>query len=967
MRKLAFLSLVALLSAASAAQTAVRVTVNSTYRNINAGKPIVPDFAGLGFEAAAERPGNADVSGYFFTPSNTRLIALFQQMGVRNIRLGGGTADGCGTPIPQFKDSAEPAGAPDINNTFEFAQAAAVHVIYTLRMIDHTQCFIPGLAAQDARDAAFIWKHYRANLEAFAFSNETDFHSAHSFCTTAGQCQCSYGQGCTGSAADIVTRDPLIYETAVPGGRPVAGTAFPSYLADWIAFAKTLHNPATGAPGAPLAGPDAGDYTGGGTNFSGVVPPCGNHDFTAPSGWTRMFALCQSGANEFSLPTQHFYAGAGPSVTVNGVTYALTAQQAIDNMLSPQWVNSDQVTVEPYQPAGIPAGSRLTYTGYTWLNNTIPHGTRMTELNDYLYGVEGASNGFASALWALDVMHWWALHGGAGVNFHNNQWIPTDTVVPGNLRAYGRGKKIDCETAGIRGPCDDFVITAKGYGIKAFDLGGHGYPLPLDLRVSAAPARFNLTAYAVASGQDLYLTLINKTQGTNPADTASVTIAPEGLPFATASVSSILLWDGAAGDATRMNATIGGATIPNTGAQWSGAWTPQTPDTGAGVTLSVLPATAIVVRFHAGGHDTGPVAMNQDGALEIFAADRNGHLWHSWQNAPRLNEQPNSSADHWSHWTDDFSASEPQKFTGDIATAKNLDNTLEVFAIVRDGCQTHVVYNQQQLPGGAWKRWTQMGPGSAGIAHLQAAQNADGSLSVFGLDARGNLWTTTENAPGVAWQSWRKLGGPAIHAGYAVVQTLNGRLQLLAVDGRGIVWSIGQTIANTWSAWGQIGAPLGHALRPYLQAVSNRAGSISLFSLDSRGHLWTIAQSSPGELWGKWSELTPPESPMQPGFIAGENADGSFVLLAAGSDGNVYCRKSSDPTAHWINLGSPRRGLDPHLVLANTNDGRLEIFGIDQGASKSVWSNWQSTPGGPWQKQWISLGGINLSFYGGQP
>ena len=42
----------------------------------------------------------------------------------------------------------------------------------------------------------------------------------------------------------------------------------------------------------------------------------------------------------------------------------------------------------------------------------------------------GASNAFASALWALDYLHWWAAHGAAGVNFHNKQWLYTDTIVP---------------------------------------------------------------------------------------------------------------------------------------------------------------------------------------------------------------------------------------------------------------------------------------------------------------------------------------------------------------------------------------------------------------------------------------------------------------------------------------------------------------------------------------------------------
>src|ERR1039457_7226998 len=182
MKRIAIPTLTVCLSLSALAQTAVTVTVNSTYSNITASKPIVPDFAGLGFEAAAERSGNAGVSGYFLTPSNTQLIILFQQMGVRNLRLGGGTADGCGTPIPQYYDPPDFARSPDINQAFEFARSADVNVIYTLRMVNHKKCFIPDLASQDARYARFIWNHYQSHLLAFSFSNETDFHSAHTFC-----------------------------------------------------------------------------------------------------------------------------------------------------------------------------------------------------------------------------------------------------------------------------------------------------------------------------------------------------------------------------------------------------------------------------------------------------------------------------------------------------------------------------------------------------------------------------------------------------------------------------------------------------------------------------------------------------------------------------------------------------------------------------------------------------------------
>lgn len=62
-----------------------------------------------------------------------------------------------------------------------------------------------------------------------------------------------------------------------------------------------------------------------------------------------------------------------------------------------------------------------------------------------------------------------------GVNFHINQWIPTDTVIkdPG---------------------CGTFQLAPKGYALKAFDLGGHGSVRPVT--ITSNPDAVNLTAYA---------------------------------------------------------------------------------------------------------------------------------------------------------------------------------------------------------------------------------------------------------------------------------------------------------------------------------------------------------------------------------------------------------------------------------------------------------------------------------------
>ena len=182
-------------------------------------------------------------------------------------------------------------------------------------------------------------------------------------------------------------------------------------------------------------------------------------------------------------------------------------------MLSPAWLEGDGVTPDPAQPAAIPQVRQLVYTRYSWLfkNNYEPLRKlgmkyRLTESNDYLFGVPGGSNSFASALWALDYMHWWAEHVADGVNFHNNQWIYADTLVPRN-NVWGQPG--NC----TQGPCANYYITPKGYAIKTFNLGSHGYALETPVHVTDAPKDWSLTAYAVGARQDMYVTVINKVQG----------------------------------------------------------------------------------------------------------------------------------------------------------------------------------------------------------------------------------------------------------------------------------------------------------------------------------------------------------------------------------------------------------------------------------------------------------------------
>jgi hypothetical protein len=485
--------------------------------------PLVPeDFAGLSFERGPLNPGNAGVAGYLFSPANTSLVTLFRNLGLRNLRIGGGSVD---FYVPAGTGS---DGFTGIDRLFAFAAEAGVRVIYSLRLLSPAAKPVEGLESINAHVAGYIWGRYREHVASFAIGNEPDWHAFHTY---AGH-----------------PSDPAIYEP-ISG---VPGSAYPSYLARWRSLAEAV---AAAAPGAPLCGPETGSYT------TLTYTP----DPTSGVSWTERFAADLAGGQITDI-TQHHYAGADPGT--------ITAAQAIGNMLSAEWVNGTEIGTGP-------AGT--TYIPYPWLYRNILAAVRatglryrMTEANDYLGGVAGASNAFASALWSLDYLHWWAARGAAGVNFHNKQWLLTDTIIPDPAAPAG------------------YVTTPKGYGIKAFTLGSAGRVKPTKI---AAPDGLNLTAYCTGTADDDYVTIINKTHGRGAAD-AAVTILPAGPGPHRAQVMT--LSSGERSDAAGTSATLGGAAIAGD-AGWPGTWSTLPAASGAGIALTVNATTAAIVKIHRAG------------------------------------------------------------------------------------------------------------------------------------------------------------------------------------------------------------------------------------------------------------------------------------------------------------------------------------------------------------------------------
>lgn len=303
---------------------------------------------------------------------------------------------------------------------------------------------------------------------------------------------------------------------------------YATYLATWRKFAAAVTN---AVPDAKFAGPDA-----------------------ASEVWAGRFARDEKDSGIVALITQHNYVGGSPYLDKKHPP-TIAPETAISNMLSEKWVKKNypdfyKKAIDPIRRTGLPF--------------------RMTEANDYLKGVGRASDAYASALFSLDYLHWFAARGCMGVDFHNTEWLKTDT-----LRPDGTG---------------GFQVTPKAYGIKMFELGGRGNVLPVEI---SNPDDLNLTAYAVGDADNLYVTVINKEYGPAARNSSIGIVAP----FAKSTVPGIMLLTAPQGDLMATNSlTLGGSPLLNN-APWQGKWTALKPAENGTWTVTLPAASAAVIRL----------------------------------------------------------------------------------------------------------------------------------------------------------------------------------------------------------------------------------------------------------------------------------------------------------------------------------------------------------------------------------
>jgi hypothetical protein len=284
---------------------------------------------------------------------------------------------------------------------------------------------------------------------------------------------------------------------------------------------------------------------------------CGPSTMHKDVQWANDFAKEFAHNNHVLMVTQHEYPGGSGRVATN-------AETACEKLLSTSLFSVYQKLYDTFVPTVLASGMRY----------------RLEEANSYSNGgAAGSSDAYASALWGLDYLYWWANHGAAGINFHTGGHV--GSARPTEPQRY---------VVFWNSP-EGFAARPLGYGIKAFDLGCHGQSVPVHF--ASNTNQINLTAYGVLSGQgNLFVTLINKE--TTPARDANVTFAP-GNSYTR---GQVMFLAAPHGDITATaGVTLGGTPIQDNGS-WAGTWTALAVSSHNGrFSVSVPAAAAAIVQL----------------------------------------------------------------------------------------------------------------------------------------------------------------------------------------------------------------------------------------------------------------------------------------------------------------------------------------------------------------------------------
>ncbi|MER5604080.1 TIGR03767 family metallophosphoesterase [Streptomyces sp. NPDC002265] len=311
----------------------------------------------------------------------------------------------------------------------------------------------------------------------------------------------------------------------------------------------------------------------------------------------------------------------------------------------------------------------------------------------------------------------------------------------------------------------------------------------------------------------------------------------------------------------------------------------------------------------------------------------------------------------------------PLSFGGDISTPAQLASLARELATNDPQEVSHGITNRM---GGNQDRNAQLLLPAPFPLHaplplgspIATTRNKDGRLELFGTDAQGNLWNTSQQTVGGSLQPWTKLAtGPGWRCVTAGSHQ-DGRVEVFAIDQNGFVNRRAQTGvgSSTYTA-----PQLFDSAFTSVTAVQDQWGGMQIYATRNDNtirHRWQdfLNDDTASNGWfTPWTQLG--GTAIQLAVETG--SDGRAVLVAIKEDGLIIQRKmnvaNAQTESEWGGV-VPVDGILDSVDMARNADGRLAIFGTN--VDGMLWRRFETAPAaGTWQS-WAQIptqaGGVTL-------
>ncbi|MFL6163739.1 MAG: alkaline phosphatase family protein [Jatrophihabitantaceae bacterium] len=290
------------------------------------------------------------------------------------------------------------------------------------------------------------------------------------------------------------------------------------------------------------------------------------------------------------------------------------------------------------------------------------------------------------------------------------------------------------------------------------------------------------------------------------------------------------------------------------------------------------------------------VAASQQGGsrgAQLWGLDISGQLRSTYQESP---------GGPWSAWSDVWNGSSPPALVS-VAAAQQNDGTVRIWVIDADNT---LYSNAQTSPGGDWTGWSGAGWSAPPPLRMVAACQQGGSrgAQLWGIDTTGQLRSTYQESPGGPWSAWSDVwngSSPPALISVAAAQQNDGTVRIWVIDADNTLYSNAQTSpGGDWTGW----SGAGWSSAPPLQAVtaSQQGGSrgAQLWGIDTNGQLRSTYQETPGGPWSSWSGVWNGASPSNVAALAAaQQNDGTVRIWVLDGDNALYSTAQVGPGEDW--------------------------------------------------------------------